>query len=137
MTVQITACCEMMNEQLSGKCEKHLNKINCPDFVVVQNSSGFGLPVRDGGDSSIGISFCPWCGKKLVNTSTVKMKALISNECGYICISMRGQGDHNIVNNLKELLENAVDNGEQGIEVEIKVEENRLEIIKIIGPSSV
>ena len=41
--------------------------LKCPD-VLIQYSPKFdeyGLIVHDGGESSIAISFCPWCGTKL------------------------------------------------------------------------
>jgi len=40
--------------------------VNCPDQLVVwSDQHGYGLPVRDGGDSQIAIEHCPWCGEKL------------------------------------------------------------------------
>ncbi len=60
-------CCEMMRKQLSQRWEEHPSPIDCPDTVVVylEASKAFGLPIHDGGGSVVGITYCPWCGRKL------------------------------------------------------------------------
>ncbi len=47
------------------RCEIHDDPWECPDMTLVKTSVGFGIPVRDGGNSSIEIEFCPWCGTKI------------------------------------------------------------------------
>jgi len=63
----MTVCCEMMRSNLDHKCEQHPDPYDCPDAVVVgpPSSSGWGLPVHDGGHSRITIKFCPWCGTEV------------------------------------------------------------------------
>jgi hypothetical protein len=41
--------------------------LNDPDIPLdfIPKFREFGLRVLDGGDSFIGIDFCPWCGQKL------------------------------------------------------------------------
>ena len=46
-------------------CDVHADAWECPDMTLVKTGRGFGIPVRDGGSSSIEIQFCPWCGTKL------------------------------------------------------------------------
>ncbi len=60
-------CCDAMGRQLRHECEQHPNLRDCPDVVVVYypHVDEFGMPIRDGGASSLGMQFCPWCGKKL------------------------------------------------------------------------
>lgn len=43
-------------------CDVHADAWECPDMTLVRSDSGFGIPVRDGGQSVIEIAFCPWCG---------------------------------------------------------------------------
>lgn len=58
-------CCSFMEEKLKQECVDH-DKFECPDVVVIRSESGgFGIPIHDGGESYIVISFCPWCGKEL------------------------------------------------------------------------
>ncbi|WP_421904649.1 DUF6980 family protein [Oceanobacillus halophilus] len=39
----------------------------CPDKIILfdEKNKDYGLIIHDGGTSSIGIDFCPWCGAKL------------------------------------------------------------------------
>ena len=48
------------------------------------------------------------------------MKAYLSEAHGFICLAMRGQETDKLLPNLTEILENAADEGESGVEVEIK-----------------
>lgn len=59
---RIGCCCGMFAVQLR-LCDVHGKQ--CPDVTIVRTTIGYGLPIRDGGDSYIRISFCPFCGKKL------------------------------------------------------------------------
>ena len=67
-------CCKMMEHQLSQKCDLHANPFECPDVLIHYSPQfdEFGLIVHDGGGSSITISFCPWCGRKLPESKREK-----------------------------------------------------------------
>ncbi|WP_420800288.1 DUF6980 family protein [Neobacillus terrae] len=45
----------------------HKNPFKCPDKIIIfdENDNENGLIIHDGGTSSIGISYCPWCGSKI------------------------------------------------------------------------
>jgi hypothetical protein len=58
-------CCERMAHDLSQKCSQHDDRYDCPDALIAEVEGGFGLIIHDGGNSSISISFCPWCGTTL------------------------------------------------------------------------
>lgn len=59
-------CCELMEQNLTLSCGIHSTSEECPDVLVrfSEKFREYGLIVHDGGSSSIGISFCPWCGTK-------------------------------------------------------------------------
>lgn len=61
------SCCEQLDAQLRWSCDVHDDPSDCPDVVIVRTARGFGLPIHDGGSSSIEIDFCPWCGAKLTD----------------------------------------------------------------------
>lgn len=54
-----------MDLDLSGRCDVHVSRYNCPDALIDYSQGGYGLIVHDGGQSRIGINFCPWCGTRL------------------------------------------------------------------------
>ena len=56
-----------MHQQVAFSCEQHSSPFDCPDAVVSYSPRfrEYGLIVHDGGTSTIGISYCPWCGTKL------------------------------------------------------------------------
>ena len=60
-------CCDAMGRQLTYECEQHHDLRDCPDVVVIYypHIDAFGLPIRDGGASSLDIHFRPWCGTQL------------------------------------------------------------------------
>jgi len=60
-------CCEEMRTGTVLDCEVHTDPQECPDVLVryVGRYNEYGLPVRDGGESYVVISFCPWCGTRL------------------------------------------------------------------------
>jgi hypothetical protein len=60
-------CCHRMREELNKSCRAHLNPFECADTLVgyVPKYDEYGLIVRDGGSSMVGIAFCPWCGASL------------------------------------------------------------------------
>jgi len=60
-------CCEVMRRQVEWVCEAHPNRFDCPDCLIVYSarSMEYGLIIHDGGQSSLRIHFCPWCGKRL------------------------------------------------------------------------
>jgi len=63
----IAHCCERMAQQVHLQCAEHPSQEDCPDSLIAYSprSGSYGLRIHDGGASSIGIAFCPWCGAKL------------------------------------------------------------------------
>jgi predicted RNA-binding Zn-ribbon protein involved in translation (DUF1610 family) len=61
------ACCEDFDYYINIKCEIHDNIYECPDYLITYNASddSYGLIIHDGGESSVKIAYCPWCGNKL------------------------------------------------------------------------
>lgn len=61
-------CCERLREQIEDECAEHGE--DCPDALIVRGHVGvFGLPIRDGGDAFVQITYCPWCGGLLPVTA--------------------------------------------------------------------
>lgn len=60
-------CCDRMKQEVEYVCEQHPNRFECPDCLLhfSPKHRQYGLIVHDGGKSSIGIRFCPWCGAAL------------------------------------------------------------------------
>jgi hypothetical protein len=60
-------CCSDMENTLRISCKVHKDKYECPDVLVSYSAifDEYGLIIHDGGNSSIAINFCPWCGEKL------------------------------------------------------------------------
>lgn len=60
-------CCEDMDYHVNFKCDIHEDPFECPGKIIVFDTkdNDYGLIIHDGGSSSIGIDFCPWCGSKL------------------------------------------------------------------------
>lgn len=60
-------CCEDMAYHAAFECEIHKDPYDCPDQLILfdEKDQDYGLIIHDGGSSTIGISFCPWCGSKL------------------------------------------------------------------------
>lgn len=60
-------CCEDMDYHANFKCDIHENSFDCPDKIIIfdEKDNDYGLIIHDGGSSSIGIDFCPWCSSKL------------------------------------------------------------------------
>ena len=60
-------CCEDMNTKVNYVCKQHKNPFECPDCIIIYDAKfdEYGMIIHDGGSSSIGMSFCPWCGKKM------------------------------------------------------------------------
>ncbi|MBE5099767.1 hypothetical protein IGH99_11360 [Bacillus aryabhattai] len=60
-------CCDYMNYHANFTCDIHSDPFDCPDNLILfdKTNKEYGLIIHDGGSSIIGISFCPWCGKKL------------------------------------------------------------------------
>lgn len=53
-------CCAMMKSQVESE-----------DKIIIHSDkfSEYKIPVRDGGTSGIVLIYCPWCGKKLPNST--------------------------------------------------------------------
>jgi hypothetical protein len=62
-----THCCQQMSDQLSHNCGESPQPHDCPDKLISYSPKfrEYGLVVHDGGTSSVQISFCPWCGRRL------------------------------------------------------------------------
>ncbi len=60
-------CCEAMARQVNWHCDHHHDPYDCADVVILFSArfQEYGLIIHDGGRSSIGIDFCPWCGQRL------------------------------------------------------------------------
>ncbi|AXI28503.1 hypothetical protein CIB87_05515 [Priestia megaterium] len=60
-------CCDYMNYHANFTCDIHSDPFDCPDNLILfdKTNKEYSLIIHDGGSSTIGISFCPWCGKKL------------------------------------------------------------------------
>lgn len=60
-------CCDDMRREAERVCDRHPNRFDCPDCLVCYSPKfrEWGLIVHDGGSSSVGIRFCPWCGTQL------------------------------------------------------------------------
>lgn len=62
--------CACLANACHHECDIHADAWECPDTLLVRDSSGgFGIPIRDGGPSVSPISFCPWCGTKVDQAS--------------------------------------------------------------------
>ncbi len=59
---RVPPCCDAMAAQLEP-CELHA--ADPCDKVVVRTRTGLGLPVRDGGRSTIEVTHCPFCGRRV------------------------------------------------------------------------
>jgi hypothetical protein len=58
--------CVHVGDQITQRCEKHPDPLDCPDALVITlPSGGYGMPIRDGGTSYSLIRYCPWCGARL------------------------------------------------------------------------
>ena len=60
-------CCVDMAYHANFECDIHKNPFKCPDKIIIfdEKDNDYGLIIHDGGTSSIGISFCPWCGSEI------------------------------------------------------------------------
>lgn len=76
-------CCEMMQRNVTYRCDEHPSPFDCPDNVIFHSEAreGYGIIVHDGGASYIAISFCPWCGSNLakVERGEEKVEGLLSS----------------------------------------------------------
>jgi hypothetical protein len=60
-------CCDDMRAAVSFSCAEHPDRSACPDVLLDYSPrfDEYGLVVHDGGRSSVGIRFCPFCGAAL------------------------------------------------------------------------
>lgn len=60
-------CCAEMTAALTFDCDLHADPFDCPDTVLVFHElfGEYGLPIRDGGQSYLVVSHCPFCGAGL------------------------------------------------------------------------
>lgn len=61
-------CCEDMNRNVNYISKEHADQYTCPDNLIYYNEKWdeYGIIVHDGGESYIGIHYCPWCGKNFL-----------------------------------------------------------------------
>lgn len=66
-TDMVRHCCISMTQALEHTCQQHETPFDCPDTVLVYNEpfDEYGIPVRDGGETYVIVTHCPWCGTKL------------------------------------------------------------------------
>lgn len=59
-------CCESM-EYFCGPVTENAADCSLSDAIMIyiDKFDEYGIIVHDGGESFIGIQYCPWCGKKL------------------------------------------------------------------------
>jgi hypothetical protein len=57
----------MMRSNVENTCDQHVDRRDCPDCLIEYRigSNEYGIMVHDGGQSMIGIEYCPWCGSAL------------------------------------------------------------------------
>ena len=62
-----THCCNNMKINIKSEDNVHIDEYECPDILIsyIPKFDEYGIIVHDGGNSSIEIYFCPWCGKEL------------------------------------------------------------------------
>lgn len=60
-------CCKDMKQNLEFNCNSHGNVYDCPDILISYSEKfdEYGIIIHDGGQASIEIFFCPWCGERL------------------------------------------------------------------------
>lgn len=60
-------CCDDIDYHVNFKCDIHQNPFNCSDKMIFfdERDNDYGLIIHDGGSSSIGIDYSPWCGSDL------------------------------------------------------------------------
>lgn len=65
--MRLKHCCDSMNYFINQKCGEHQSIYQCPDIIIAYSKifDEYGIIIHDGGESSIQIKHCPWCGKKL------------------------------------------------------------------------
>ena len=67
-------CCDTMREKVEHACFIHVIPFDCPDYIVhyFEKFNEYGIVIHNGGMSTVSISFCPWCGTKLPDSSRGK-----------------------------------------------------------------
>jgi hypothetical protein len=66
-SASVRHCCQSMEMSLEHSCDVHPTPFDCPDTVLIYNEpfDEYGIPVRDGGESYVIVTHCPWCGVEL------------------------------------------------------------------------
>ena len=62
-------CCDAMKYHSSNHCAVHSSPFDCPDWLILRDDATgkYGIIIHDGGQSFVGINYCPWCGHKLLS----------------------------------------------------------------------
>lgn len=60
-------CCQRMKDNSVVDAGWESDAYDDPDILVsyISKFNEYGIIIHDGGSSSIGISYCPWCGSRL------------------------------------------------------------------------
>ncbi len=60
-------CCDKMEDEIVRVCDQHDRRWDCPDALIhyIPKFNEYGVIIHDGGQSVMGITFCPWCGSRL------------------------------------------------------------------------
>ena len=72
-------CCARMEQDLTQICAQHPDRFDCADALMYRDDDSYGLIVHDGGSSYIRISYCPWCGTKLVDDDPVRSQRAVND----------------------------------------------------------
>lgn len=57
--------CRHLSEHMRPCAEHGGDPWECPDVLFCKGERGYGIPIRDGGNSYVRILYCPFCGKRL------------------------------------------------------------------------
>jgi len=74
----------MMRANVENTCAQHQKRSDCPDCLISYSErwNAYGIMIHDGGSSSIGIQFCPWCGQHLPKTDEMDLDNLGADQGG-------------------------------------------------------
>ncbi|MCF7861410.1 hypothetical protein K9M79_04105 [Candidatus Woesearchaeota archaeon] len=58
-------CCSAMQHFAQFECDYCGDKLLCPQSIIHEDDSDYGIIVHDDTKSIIQINYCPWCGSSL------------------------------------------------------------------------
>lgn len=56
--------CVHIGQYIAKTNKNNIDPWSEPDILIIKHSGGYGMPIRDGGNSFSEIGYCPWCGNK-------------------------------------------------------------------------